>query len=161
MYCRAHQALPSKPKIIQTGQELMEEWIYLHGLVGLREMGHILHYISTTRTGMSKRKMALNSALRIGVFIDLEKVLTVEEGVCRWRFKNREIGHVFDYSSTARPRESKRRTGLKSARQIGVSTISKDVLTVDEGVCGWIFKNREIGNVFNYSSIANANSSKR
>src|SRR5438034_613516 len=40
MYCRAHQALPSKPKIIQTGQELMEEWIYLHGLVGIREIGH-------------------------------------------------------------------------------------------------------------------------
>ena len=124
MYCRAHQALPSKPKIIQTGQELMEEWIYLHGLVGIREMGHILHYISTTRTGMSKRKMALNSALRIGLFIHLGEVLTVEEGVCGWRFKNREIGYVFEYSSTARPRISKRTTELKSARQIGVSTIS-------------------------------------
>src|SRR5205814_2288221 len=40
MYCRAHQALPSEPKITQTGQELMEEWIYLHGLVGIREIGH-------------------------------------------------------------------------------------------------------------------------
>ena len=152
MYCRAHQALPSKPNIIQTGQELMEQWIYLHGLVGLREMGHILHYISTTRTCMSKRTMALNLALRIGLFIHLEEVLIVEEGVCGWRFKNREIGHVSCYISTTWPRTSKQITPSDLAHRIGVSTISKDVLTVDEGVCGWIFKNREIGHVFDYSS---------
>src|SRR5436309_15648860 len=87
-------------------------------------------------------------------------ILTVDEGVSRWRFKNRQIGHVVHYSSTTRPHTSKRRTALNSARQIGVSTISKDVLTVDEGVCGWIFKNREIWNGFNYSARMNRDMDK-
>ena len=86
----------------------------------------------------------MDLAHQIGLATLLIDVLTVDEGVSGWRLKNREIGYVRDYSSTARPRASKRRTALKSARQIGVSTISKDVLTVDKGVCGWIFKNREI-----------------
>src|SRR5216117_4723 len=159
MYCRAHQALPSKPKINQTGQELMEEWIYLHGLVG--KPATAFRYISTTRARTAKRTTPLDPAYRIGVSTISKDVLTVDEGVCGWLFKNREIGHVFDYSSTARPRTSKRRTALKSARQIGVSTISKDVLTVDEGVSGWIFKNREIGHVFDYSSTARPRTSKR
>src|SRR5947207_12133602 len=113
-----------------------------------RQIGQVVHYTSTTRPRTSKRTAVLKSARQIGVSTISKDVLTVDEGVCGWMFKNREIGHVFDYSSTARPRASKRRTALKSARQIGVSTISKDVLTVDEGVCGWILKNREIGHVF-------------
>ena len=76
----------------------------------------------------------MKSARQIGVSTISKDVLTVDKGVCGWTFKNREIGHVFGYSSTARPRASKRRTSLKSARQIGVSTISKDVLTVGEGL---------------------------
>ena len=102
-------------------------------------------YICTT-TGATAKRMApwIQRSNRSSYLID---VLTVDEGVSRWRFKNRQIGHVVHYSSTTRPRASKRRTALKSARQIGVSTISKDVLTVDEGVCGWIFKNCEIGTV--------------
>src|SRR5438034_218924 len=88
-------------------------------------------------------------------------VLTVDEGVSRWRFKNRQIGHVVHYSSTTRPRTSKRRTALKSARRIGVYTISKDVLTVDEGVSGWSLKNREIGHVFHYTSTARPRASKQ
>src|SRR5213078_2305111 len=117
--------------------------------------------ISTHRTHASKRRTALKSAGQIGVSTISKDVLTVDEGVCGWIFKNREIGHVFDYSSTARTRESKRRTALKSPSQIGVSTISKDVLTVDEGVCGWMFKNREIGHVFDYSSTSRPRTSKR
>src|SRR5436190_233527 len=109
----------------------------------------------------SKRTTVLKSARQICVSTISKDVLTVDEGVCGWTFKNREIGHVFDYSSTGRPRTSKRRTVLKSARQIGVSTISKDVLTVDKGVCGWIFKNREIGHGFDYSSTARPRASKR
>src|SRR5437773_7719531 len=88
-------------------------------------------------------------------------VLTVDEGVCGWMLKNRQIGHVVHYTSKTRLRISKRTTVLKSARQIGVSTVSKDVLTVDEGVCGWIFKNREIGYVFDYSSTARPRASKQ
>src|SRR5436309_10612242 len=107
------------------------------------QIGHGLSYSSTSSTLTSKRRTALNSARQIGVSTISKDVLTVDEGVSGWRLKNRQIGHGFDYSSTARPRASKRKTALKSARQIGVSTISKDVLTVDEGVCGWMFKNRE------------------
>ena len=103
----------------------------------------------------------VDSAHQIGLATLLTDVLTVDEGVSRWRFKNRQIGHVVHYSSTTRPPASKRRTALKSARQVGVSTISKDVLTVDEGVCGWIFKNREIGHIFGHSSITIADTSKR
>ena len=75
--------------------------------------------------------------------------------------KNRQIGHGFAYSSTNRAITSKGRTALKSARQIGVSTISKDVLTVDEGVSGWRLKNRQIGHVFCHISTPRARTSKQ
>ena len=42
---------------------------------------------------------------------------------------------------------AKRMAPLDSAHQIGVSTLSRKVFTVVEGVCRRI-KNREIGNVF-------------
>ena len=132
MYCRAHQALPSKPKIIQTGQELMEEWIYLHGLVGIRKLATAFRYISTTRARTAKQTTPFDPAYRIGLSTLLNNVLTVDEGFSGWRFKNSKIGHVSRYISTHRASTSKRTTELKSARQIGVSTISKDVLTVDE-----------------------------
>src|SRR5881396_2627824 len=115
-----------------------------------REIGHVSRYISTTRPRTSKRRTVLKSARQIGASTISKDVLTVDEGVCGWIFKNREIGHVFDYSSTARPRTSKRRTELKSARQIGVSTISKDVLTLEKVVYGWMFKNHKIGHVFHH-----------
>src|SRR5205814_1442503 len=110
---------------------------------------------------MLKRMAPVDSAHQIGLAALLIDVLTVDEGVSGWRFKNRQIGHVVHYSSTTRPRTSKWRTALKSARQIGVSTILKDVLTVDEGVCGWMFKNREIGHVSRYSSTTRPRASKR
>src|SRR5436309_1751504 len=108
-----------------------------------------------------KRMSQEHSAHQIGLAALLIDVLTVEEVDRRWRIKNRKIGHVVHYSSTARPRASKRRTALKSARQIGVYTISKDVLTVDEGVCRWMFKNSKIGHVFEYSSTARPRTSKQ
>src|SRR5216117_2552937 len=126
-----------------------------------RQIGHVVHYSSTTRPRTSKRRTALKSARRIGVYSISKDVLTVDEGVSGWRLKNRQIGHVVHYSSTTRPRASKRRTALKSARQIGVYTISKDVLTVDEGVSGWRLKNREIGHVVHYSSTSRPRTSKR
>src|SRR5205814_502935 len=110
---------------------------------------------------MLKRMAPVKSAHQIGVSTISMDVLTVDEGVSGWIFKNREIGHVFDYNSTARPCASKRGTALKSARQIGVSTISKDVLTVDEGVCGWMFRNSKIGHIFCHISTTRARTSKQ
>ena len=112
---------------------------------GVSQIGRVFEYGATPSGDMLKRMAPVDSAHQIGLATLLIDVLTVDEGVSRWRFKNRQIGHVVHYSSTTRPRASKRRTALKSARQIGVSTISKDVLTVDKGVCGWILKNSKIG----------------
>src|SRR5436309_15778032 len=109
-----------------------------------RQIGHVVHYTYTTRPRTSKRRTALKSARQIGVYTISKDVLTVDEGVSGWRLKNRQIGHVVHHTSTTRPRTSKRTTELKSARQIVVSTICKEVLIVEEGVWGWIFKNREI-----------------
>src|SRR5213595_1664946 len=105
-----------------------------------RQIGRVFEYGAKPSGDMLKRMTPVDSAHQIGVATLLIDVLTVDEGVSGWRFKNRQIGHVVHYSSTTRPRTSKWRTALKSARQIGVSTISKDVLTVDEGVSGWRLK---------------------
>src|SRR5216117_2129949 len=112
---------------------------------GVSQIGRVFEYGATPSGDMLKRMAQRRYAQtdrtsgfsdQIGLATLLIDVLTVDEGVSRWRFKNRQIGHVVHYSSTTRPRASKRRTALKSGRQIGVSTISKDVLTVDEGVSG-------------------------
>src|SRR5437762_9777051 len=141
---------------VLTVDEVVSRWRFKN-----RQIGHVVHYSSTTRPRTSKRRTAMKSARQIGVYTISKDVLSVDEGVCGWIFKNREIGYVFDYSSAARPRASKWRTALKSARQIGVSTISKDVLTADEGVCGWMFKNIKIGHIFCHISITRARTSKR
>src|SRR5216117_1406622 len=126
---------------------------------GVSQIGRIFEYGATPSGDMLKRMAPwIQRSNRSSYLID---VLTVDEGVSGWRLKNRQIGHVVHHTSTTRPRTSKGRTELKSARQIGVSTISKDVLTVDEGVCGWIFKNREIRYVFDYISTARPRTSKR
>ena len=65
-------------------------------------------------------------------------------------FKNGKIGDVFHHISTHRARTAKRTKPLDSAYRIGQSTLLNDALTVEEGVCGWRFKNREIWDVFNY-----------
>src|SRR5205814_663480 len=110
---------------------------------------------------MLKRMAPVDLAHQIGLATLLIDVLTVDEGVSGWRLKNRQIGHVVHHTSTTRPRTCKRTTELKSARQIGVSTISKDVLTVDEGVCGWMFKNREFRHVVHYISTTRRRIYKR
>ena len=56
------------------------------------------------------------------------------------------MGYVFRYNSTTRGRTPKRTMPSDSAHQIGPYTLSKDVLTVEEGVSGWGFKNGRIGN---------------
>ena len=115
-----------------------------------RQIGHVVHYSSTTRPRASKRRTALKSACQIGVSTISKDVLTVDEGVCGWMFKNGKIGHIFRHISKTRARTAKRTTPLDSAHRLGLSTLLNDVLTVQEGVCGWRFKNREIWDVFNY-----------
>src|SRR5947199_253048 len=92
-------------------------------------------YSFTARPHAIKKIMALKLVRSISVLTISKYILYPDERLFRSRLKNRQIGHVVHYTSTTRPRASKRRTALKSARQIGVSTISKDVLTVDQGVC--------------------------
>jgi len=111
-------------------------------------MGYVFRYNSTTRGCTPKRTTPSDSAHRIGPSTLSKDVLTVEEGVYGWRFKNRKIGHVFHHISTHRARTSKRSSTSDSAHRIGLSTRLNNVLTVEEGVCGWIFKNGKIGHVF-------------
>ena len=89
-----------------------------------RKSAVAFRHISTTRARTAKQTTPFDPAYRIGLSTLLNDVLTVDEGFCGWRFKSRQIGHVSRYISATRPRTSKRRTILKSARQIGVSTIS-------------------------------------
>ena len=60
-------------------------------------------------------------------------------------FKNGRIGNVFASTGETSRDRAKRMVLLDSAHRIGVSTLSRDVLNVDEGVCGSWFKNRRIG----------------
>ena len=87
----------------------------------------------------------LDSAYRIGVSTLSRGVLTVDEGACVLRFKNRRIGNVFASASRSSGRTAKRRPPFDSARRNGLCTCSREVLNVDEGVCGSWFKNRRIG----------------
>ena len=113
-------------------------------------MGHIFRYIPPTRARTSKQTTPSDSPHRIGPSTHSKDVLIVDEGVCRWMFKNTEIGHVFRHISTTRARTSKWTIPLDSAHQIGPSTLLKHVLTVDEGVSGWRFQSCGILNGFNY-----------
>jgi len=79
----------------------------------------------------------LDSAHRIGVSTLSRGVLTVDEGACGRRFKNRRIGNVFASASRSSDRTGKWRATLDSAHRIDVSTLSRGVLNVDEGVRGW------------------------
>src|SRR5436190_1173602 len=92
------------------------------------KIGHVFEYGATPSGYMLKRMAPVDSAHQIGLATLLIDVLTVDEGVSGWRLKNRQIGHVVHYISTTRRRTSKRTTVLKSARQIGVSTISISII---------------------------------
>src|SRR5204863_7264350 len=56
---------------------------------------------------------------------------------------------------------ARRTTPLDSLHRIGLSTILKDVLTVEKRVYGWMFKNHKIGPVFHHISTHRARTSKR
>ena len=70
------------------------------------------------------------------------------------------MGYVFRYNSTTRGCTPKRTTPSDSAHRIGPSTVSKDVLTVEEGVYGWRFQNRKIRHVLRHICVPEARTSK-
>src|SRR5437667_4219733 len=111
-------------------------------------MGYIFRYNSTTRGRTPKRTTPSDSAHRIGPSTLSKDVLTVEEGVSGWGFKNGRIGNVFASVSRTIGRTAKWTPPFDSARRNGLFTCSREVLTVDEGVSGWGFENGRIGNVF-------------
>ena len=125
------------------------------------KIGHIFHHISTHRARTSKRSSPSDSAHQIGLSTHLNDVLTVEEGVCGWMFKNSKIGHVFHHISRTRARTAKWTTPSDSAHRIGALTLLNDVLTVEEVVCAWRFKNCEIWDVFTYCERTRARTAKR
>src|SRR5437773_7633599 len=120
------------------------------------KIGYVSHHISTHRARTSERSSPSHSAHRIGLSTILKDVLTLEKVVYGWMFKNHKIGHVFHHISTHRACTSKRSSPSDSAHRIGLSTRSNDVLTVEEGVCGWMFKNGKIGHVFRHISETRA-----
>src|SRR5437773_11823632 len=71
-------------------------------------------------------------------------------------FENCKIGHVFAHISSSKACMAKRTAPFDSAHRIGLSTRLNDVLTVEEGVCGWMFKNGKIGHVFRHISETRA-----
>ena len=153
----AHQIGPSTlPKGVLTVDQGVCGWMFKN-----REIGHVFDHISISKACTSKRIFPSDSAHRIRVSTLSKGVLTVDEALCGWMFKNRGIEHVFGHISAGQARTSKRTTSSDSPHQIGPSTCFKDVLTVDKGVCGWMFKNREIGHVFGHISISKARTSKR
>src|SRR5438552_3019764 len=124
-------------------------------------MGYVFRYYSTTRGRTPKRTTPSDSVHRIGPSTLSKDVLTVEEGVSGWGFKNGRIGNVFASASRPSGPTAKRTPPLDSARRIGVSTLSRGVLTVDEGACGRRFKNHKLGHVFDYSGRRSRDTAKR
>src|SRR5437667_7264854 len=102
-----------------------------------RRIGNVFGSASRSSGRTAKRRAALDSAHRIGISTLSRGILTVDEGACGWRFKNPRIGNVFDYPGRRSRDTAKRMVQLDSARQIGLCTIWRGVLTEDEGVCGW------------------------
>ena len=97
------------------------------------EIGRDFRHISTTRAAIAKQMAALDSAHQIYPSTSSEDALTADEGVCRWRFKNGEIGDVFASGLGTSGDMAKRRAALDSAHRIGLSTTWNGVLTV---LCG-------------------------
>ena len=97
---------------------------------------------------MPKWTTPSDSAHRIGPSTLSKDVLTVDEGVSGWGFKNGRIGNAFISASRTSGRTAKRTPPFDSARGNRPCNCSREVLTVDEGVSGWGFENGRIGNAF-------------
>ena len=116
--------------------------------LGISEAKHVFCYNSTTRARTIKWTPPFDPACRICVSTLSEDVLTADEGFRGGRFKNRDFGNVFASDLGTSEDRAKRTLPFDSACRIGVSTLSRGFLTVDEGVLGCRFKNRDFGNVF-------------
>ena len=116
--------------------------------LGISEAKHVFCYNSTTRARTIKWTPPFDPACRICVSTLSEDVLTADEGFRGGRFKNRDFGNVFASDLRTSEDRAKWTPPFDSACQIGPTTLSRGFLTVDEGVCGWRFKNRDFGNVF-------------
>ena len=81
-----------------------------------------------------------DSAHQIGIPTLLKEVLTVDQGGYRWGLKNHDIGDVFASALGTRRDTGKRMAPFDSAHQIGLSTLSTDVLTLDQGAWRRRFK---------------------
>ena len=69
-------------------------------------------------------------------------------------------GNVFASVSRTSGPTAKRTPPFDSARPNGLLTCLREVLTVDEGVSGWGFKNGRIGNVFASASRSSGRTGK-
>jgi hypothetical protein len=125
------------------------------------EIGPDFGHISTTKPGMAKRMARLDSAYQIYPSTPSEDALAVDEGTRRRRLKNREIGDIFASGLGTGGDTAKWMAAIDSARQIYPSTHSEDGLTVDEGVCRWRLKNREIEDVFAFDLGTSGDMTKR
>ena len=101
------------------------------------KIGNVYAPASRTSGRTAKQRPPFDSARRNGLFTCSREVLNVDEGVSGWGFKNGRIGNVFASASRSSDRTGKWRATLDSAHRIDVSTLSRGVLNVDEGVRGW------------------------
>src|SRR5439155_1634714 len=141
---------------VMTGAEGVSGWGFKNGRIG-----NVFASASRTSGRTAKRRPPFDSARRNGLLTCSREVLTVDEGVSGWGFKNGRIGNVFASASRTSGRTAKRRPPFDSAHRHGLFTCSREVLTVDEGVSGWGFKNGRIGNVFASASRSSGRTGKR
>ena len=88
----------------------------------------VFAYTERINGDTAKWTTALDSAHLIGLFTLSEGVSTVDEEVCRWRFKICGIWDVFNYCGRTNGDTAKRTTALDSAHLIGLEMIFSRIL---------------------------------
>src|SRR4030095_14819781 len=107
--------------------------------ISIFDIGNVFAYDWRTSKDMEKWMAPCNPARQIGLHTLLKEVLTVDEGVCGLRFQFSILGTFFAYGWRTSKDMEKWMAPFDSAHQIGLNTLLKKVLTLDEGVCTWIF----------------------
>ena len=74
--------------------------------------------------------------------------MTIDDRVRKWGVENSKIGNVFAYALRFNESTGKWIVTLDRAHQIGISTLSRKFLTLDEAICRQGIKNREFGYTF-------------
>jgi len=110
----------------------------------------IFAYRKRTSGAIVKRTPALDSTHRIWLIKLWNEVLIADEEFCESGFKNCRIWNIFNYCRKMSNGVAKQRARLGSVYQIDISTLWRSVLTADEGILSWRFKNWKIVNIFNY-----------